>query len=138
MGAVISFHVVEHLPGPSLERLLRLIWRVVRPGGKVILETPNPLSLVVAAQSFWRDPSHQRPVHPETLKLLSQQAGFENVETVQFRPFSSGERLPEISLEDLSPELGILADRWNRIRDRLDELLYGYQDYALIGNRPGS
>ena len=30
-----------------------------------------------------------------------------------------------------------LADRINRLRDRLDDLLFGYQDYALVGTRPG-
>ena len=35
------------------------------PGGCLVLETPNPLSITVAASNFWLDPSHLRPLHPE-------------------------------------------------------------------------
>ena len=38
----------------------------LKPDGVLILETPNPLSIVVAARNFWLDPTHRRPVHPET------------------------------------------------------------------------
>ena len=66
---------------------MRLAWRALRPGGVLILETPNPLSLVVAARNFWLDPTHRRPVHPESLELSFELAGFEPVERVDLRPF---------------------------------------------------
>ncbi|MFQ5351401.1 MAG: class I SAM-dependent methyltransferase, partial [Thermoanaerobaculia bacterium] len=69
LGGVISLHVIEHLPSSSLPRLAALAWRALRPGGVLILETPNPMSLVVAARNFWLDPTHQRPVHPKMLSF---------------------------------------------------------------------
>ncbi|HEX5758291.1 MAG TPA: class I SAM-dependent methyltransferase [Thermoanaerobaculia bacterium] len=135
LGAAVSFHVVEHLPPPVLDRLVRLAWRALRPGGVLILETPNPLSLVVAARNFWLDPTHVRPVHPEALELLLRQAGFAEVERLELRPFPDKDRLPEIDLSSLPRELHELADRVNRLRDRLDELLFGHQDYALIATK---
>ncbi|HVS04420.1 MAG TPA: class I SAM-dependent methyltransferase [Thermoanaerobaculia bacterium] len=135
LGAVVSFHVVEHLPPAAIDRLLRLAWGALRPGGVLLLETPNPLSLLVAAGSFWLDPTHVRPVHPELLRHLAEQAGFAAVERLDLRPFPEAERLPEISLADLPPELQVLADRVNRLRDRIDEALFGYQDYALIAEK---
>ena len=136
LGAVLSFHVVEHLPIGTLDRLVRLAWGALRPGGTLILETPSPLSLVVGARNFWLDPTHARPVHPESLRLLYELAGFDPVERLDLRPFPPAERLPEIELSRLPPEQRVLADAVNRLRDHLDDLLYGCQDFALIGVKP--
>jgi O-antigen chain-terminating methyltransferase len=137
LGAVMSFHVIEHLPAESLDRLVRLAWRALKPGGVLLLETPNPLSVLVAARNFWLDPTHRRPVHPESLRLSFELAGFDPVERVDLRPFPVEERLPEVRLDGLSDDLRALAHRVNELRDRLDDLLFGHQDYALIGTRPG-
>jgi len=136
LGAVLSFHVVEHLPIGALDRLVHLAWGALRPGGTLILETPSPLSLVVGARNFWLDPTHARPVHPESLRLLYELAGFDPVERLDLRPFPPAERLPEIELSRLPPEQRVLADAVNRLRDHLDDLLYGCQDFALIGVKP--
>jgi SAM-dependent methyltransferase len=136
LGAVLSFHVIEHLPVASLDRLVRLAWRALRPGGVLILETPSPLSLVVGARNFWLDPTHVRPVHPESLGLIYELAGFDPVERLDLRPFPPAERLPEIDLTRLPVEQRPLADGINRLRDHLDDLLYGCQDFGLVGVRP--
>lgn len=136
LGAVLSFHVVEHLPIGALDRVVRLAWGALRPGGTLILETPSPLSLVVGARNFWLDPTHARPVHPESLRLSYELAGFDPVERLDLRPFPPAERLPEIELSRLPPEQRVLADAVNRLRDHLDDLLYGCQDFAMIGVKP--
>jgi len=138
LGAVVSFHVVEHLPAGALDRLVRLAWGALRPGGVLILETPSPLSLVVGARNFWLDPTHVRPVHPESLRLLYELAGFDPVERLDLRPFAATERLPEIELSRVPAEQRALADAVNRLRDHLDDLLYGCQDFALIGVKPAA
>jgi O-antigen chain-terminating methyltransferase len=137
LGGVVSFHVVEHLPGGALDRLVRLAYRALRPGGALILETPNPLSMVVAARNFWLDPTHVRPVHPESLKLMYELAGFDPVERLDLRPFPEQDRLPEIDLAKLDAGQRPLADQVNRLRDRIDELLFGYQDFGMVGRKPG-
>jgi SAM-dependent methyltransferase len=138
LGGVVSFHVIEHLPPIAVARLTQLAWRALAPGGLLVLETPNPLSVVVAARSFWLDPTHVRPVHPETLRLFCELAGFEAVEHLELRPFPPADRLPEIDLSSLAPEQQALADRVNRLRDAVDDLLFGHQDYALVGWKPAS
>ncbi|MEO8195169.1 MAG: class I SAM-dependent methyltransferase [Thermoanaerobaculia bacterium] len=135
-GGIVSFHVIEHLPPEILDRLARLAWRALRPGGVLILETPNPLSLVVAARNFWLDPTHKRPVHPESLKLSLELAGFDPVERVDLRPFPDVERLPEIRVEAVGAEQRALAFEINSLRDRVDDLLFGCQDYAVIATKP--
>lgn len=136
LGGVISFHVIEHLPPPALDRLVRLVWRALLPGGVLVLETPNPLSLVAGARNFWLDPTHLRPVHPEALRLALQMAGFDPVDRIDRQPFAASERLPSIDLEGLSAGERLVADRVNRLRDRLDELLFGYQDFGMVGHKP--
>ena len=136
LGGVLSMHVIEHLPPTDVDRLVRLAWRALEPNGTLVLETPNPLSLVVAARNFWLDPTHRRPVHPATLMLLFEQAGFDPVERLDLRPFEAEERLPEIEVTGLTDELKPVADHVNRLRDQLDDLLFGYQDYAMVGSKP--
>jgi len=136
LGGVVSFHVVEHLPAESLDRLVRLAWRALKPDGVLILETPNPLSVVVAARNFWIDPTHRRPVHPETLEFLCRLAGFDPIERLDLSPFPAEDRLPEIAIEELAEPARALAHRVNLLRDRLDDLLYGAQDYAIVGTKP--
>lgn len=136
LGAVVSFHVIEHLPGGALERLVALAWAALRQGGVLVLETPSPLSLVVAARNFWLDPTHERPVHPGYLRELVHQQGFDDIEVLELRPFPAEERLPEVPLASLAAELHPLADRVNRLRDRLDDLLLGCQDYGLVARKP--
>lgn len=135
LGGVVAFHVVEHLPPAAVDRLVRLAGRALAPGGALILETPNPLSVLVAARSFWLDPTHVRPVHPETLRLLYELAGFGEIEHLPLHPYAERERLPEIDLGAVAAEQRELADGVNRLRDRLDDLLFGAQDYALVGWR---
>lgn len=136
LGGVVSFHVIEHLPTEALDRLVRLAYRALAPGGVLILETPSPLSMVVAARNFWLDPTHKRPVHPESLALLYEIAGLDPVERLDLRPFPAEDRLPEIDLATVPSEQRPLADRVNRLRDALDDLLFGCQDFGMVGTKP--
>lgn len=133
LDGVVSFHVIEHLPPAGVAALLRLAWRALGRGGVLLLETPNPLSLWVAASSFWRDPSHLRPVHPDALTLGLEMAGFENVERRLLHPFPDEARLPEIEIDGLEGREREIVQEMNHLRDRLDEMLFGFQDYAVSG-----
>ena len=133
---MVSFHVVEHLPSEELDALVDLASRALRAGGLLLLETPNPLSLVAGASRFWIDPTHRRPVHPERLRSLLLTAGFE-VEVRPCSPFAAAERLPELAAPtDATREQARLVFELNSLRDRLDDLLFGFQDYAVLGVKP--
>jgi O-antigen chain-terminating methyltransferase len=136
LGAVVSFHVVEHLAAGEVDALVDLAWRALRPGGLLLLETPNPQSLVAGAARFWIDPTHRRPVHPERLRSLLLTAGFE-VEIRPCAPFPDADRLPEVAVPPTaSEEQARLVFEINALRDRLDDLLFGWQDYAALGVKP--
>ena len=61
-GAVIAIQVVEHLSLDALLTLIELAFTRLRPGGRLIFETPNPASLIVLGNSYLLDPTHVRPL----------------------------------------------------------------------------
>ena len=69
LGGIVSFHVIEHLSPEAVARLVRLSWRALEPGGILILETPNPMALVVGARNFWLDPTVLTKVFPAERRL---------------------------------------------------------------------
>ncbi|QEC46244.1 glycosyltransferase [Baekduia soli] len=75
-GAVTAMQVIEHLPEPALVAFLRAGRRALGAGGRLIVETVNPHS-VVALKAFWLDPTHQHPLFPEVVLELCREAGFD-------------------------------------------------------------
>lgn len=76
-GGVVSIEVIEHLPTSELERLFELAFRVLQPGGRLLVETVNPHS-PAALKAFWLDLGHVRPLYPEALLMLAQRIGYED------------------------------------------------------------
>ncbi|MBN8923492.1 MAG: methyltransferase domain-containing protein [Rhodanobacter sp.] len=76
VGAVTSMHLVEHLPFNVLIVMLDEMWRVLQPGGVLVLETPNPENLSVGHHTFYMDPTHRNPLPPETLRWIVEARGF--------------------------------------------------------------
>jgi len=70
LGGISAFHVVEHIPFFDLVDLIDEIRRVLKPGGVLLFETPNPENLVVGACTFNYDPTHQKPLPPELLNFV--------------------------------------------------------------------
>jgi O-antigen chain-terminating methyltransferase len=120
LGAITAFHIVEHIPFDRIMLLIDEALRALRPGGVLILETPNPDNLLVGASSFYLDPTHIRPIPSGTLRFAVEAQGFCNVEVWNLQPLPDSARLPED---------GSTATR-------LNELLCGPRDYAVIGRRP--
>jgi O-antigen chain-terminating methyltransferase len=86
LAAVTSFHVIEHLPFGVLLRLVQEARRVLLPGGRLIMETPNPENVIVATQTFWLDPSHVRPLPPALLEVVVRDAGLELEALLRLNP----------------------------------------------------
>jgi SAM-dependent methyltransferase len=127
LDGIVASHLIEHLKPEWLWKLIRASAEKLADGGILILETPNPESLLAGSINFHRDPTHVRPVHPDTLLFLCESAGFSEVEIRRLAPVPADVRLPQRSL-DGSP----LAQHVGEVVGQLNELIYGYQDYALI------
>ncbi len=136
-GAVTAVHLLEHLETGALLRLLSEVRRVLRPGGLLLVECPNPHNLRVGASLFWLDPTHSRPLLPESLELYLATSGFEVRSRENLHPFPDEQGLSGASAPVTWPdELAPLADRLDRLTRRLDELLYGPRDFAIVAARP--
>lgn len=70
------------------------------------------------------------------LAFCLEQAGFDPIERLDLRALGDDQRLPELAPAELDPELRPLAEQVNRLRDRLGDLLFGFQDYALVATKP--
>lgn len=116
LQAVTGFHLIEHVEFQELIQLLVEIRRTLRPGGLVIVETPNPKNLVVGACNFYADPTHRKPLFPETLLFLLDSLGFER-----------------IRLEYRHPVEGSPFDNTEPGSRELDIWLFGPRDFAAIG-----
>ena len=142
LGGLIAVQVVEHLEPAYLTRMLALAFDKVRPGGRVILETINPACWVAFFESYLRDLTHVKPIHPETLQYLLQASGFSNVEIVYRAPIAPEGRLQKVTprpehFGDTAPDgLTELVSSFNRNVDRLNDRLFSYQDFAAIATRP--
>lgn len=117
VGLVSAFHIVEHLPFELLFQVLKEIHRVLAPKGVVILETPNPENLMVGANTFYIDPTHLNPLPSPLLEFLTNFHGFES-RSVPLNPHPTGGRFKGFEGAPL-----------------LDNLLFGSQDYAVIGSK---
>jgi O-antigen chain-terminating methyltransferase len=130
LGGIFAAQLIEHLPPGLLYRLLELAARRLRPGGILVAETINPLSLV-ALKHYFADPTHEQPLVPDTLALLATQAGFRTTEVRFLHHPPEGERLRAVELPSdpaFDPARRALA--YNL--ERLNEVVFGAQDYALV------
>ena len=132
LGGVFAAQVAEHLPPPILQSLLGEAHRVLRPGGLLLLETVNPRSVTGLLEVFNRDLTHERPLHPDTLCFLAAAAGFSDVRVEMKSEVEATSRLQPVPTEGL-PERA--AATLNENVERLNALLYGPLEYALLARR---
>jgi SAM-dependent methyltransferase len=132
LGAVFAAQVAEHLPPPVLTALLAEAHRVLRPGGLLVLETVNPSSALGFLDVFIRDLTHERPLHPDTLRFLAAAAGFSEVRIEMRSPVPDDVRLHLLPGGGLPPPV---VKALNENVERLNALLFAPVDYALVARR---
>lgn len=127
LGGVTGFHIIEHLPFEALIKLLIETARVIKPGGLVIFETPNPENIIVGSCNFYSDPTHRNPLFPPTVKFLMEQHGFVNVEILRWREFRIEDNLKFLEADHL------LAPTLNPILEIIKSSFFAAPDFAVIG-----
>jgi SAM-dependent methyltransferase len=133
LGGIFAAQFVEHLePGP-LTTFIGLAASRLRPGGVMVLETINPLSLF-ALRNYFADLTHAQPLIPDTLSLLVKEAGFERAEVRFLNEPDEAQILESVDLpsgSEFDPARRALESN----RARLNEVVFGPQDYALVAHR---
>jgi SAM-dependent methyltransferase len=132
LGGVFAAQVVEHLPPAVLQAALAAAHHALRPGGLLVLETVNVRSVLALLEVYNRDLTHEKPLHPDTLGFLAAAAGFTDVRIEMRSPVDAATRLQAVPAEGLPP---LAAEALNENVARLNALLYGPQEYALIARR---
>lgn len=115
-GLITGFHIIEHVSIDALVSLLDEALRVLRPGGAVIFETPNPENVLVGSNFFYLDPTHHHPLPSELMQFLVESRGFQRIEVLNLHPWDTGRVAGE----------GELAERFNGF-------FFGPMDYAILG-----
>lgn len=137
LGGIFVSHVIEHLTNSRLLiEFIQLCYSKLKEGSHIILETPNPLSMTVSAVNFYLDPSHVMHIHPHTIKFLLETNGFHDIQLKYLSPFPSDMTLHHIDynqpLEDSeNMPYKLLNDNFKK----LNNMLFGYQDFAAIGKK---
>lgn len=70
---------IEHVPADAAERMVREVFRVLKPGGHFCLDTPNGLITSIHAQTVdmtMIHPEHFVEYHPDALRALLEKVGF--------------------------------------------------------------
>ncbi len=111
---------------------------MLRPGAPIVLETINVACWYAFFQSYIRDITHARPLHPDTLKYLVTASGFADA-AVEFRvPVPEADRLqrpPEIVWRPTGEDKDAIATLAKTVDDNatlLNRLLFTSLDYAVI------
>jgi O-antigen chain-terminating methyltransferase len=128
LGGIFSSQVIEHLPPPYLKRTIELAYFKLAPGSYLVLETLNPASVFALVQIYFLDLTHQKPIHPQTLRFLMETSGFEDVDIHYSAP------LEEDRLQTL-PGADETASILNRNIDNLNKLLYAAPNFAAVGKK---
>jgi len=132
LGGILLSQVIEHLSLDQLTELVALCAEKLAPGGVLVAETVNPQSLSTFAGAFYVDLTHNKPVHPEAARFLWRWAGLGEVQILYLSPLA-----PEQQLESLpgGPGAPDVAGAFNRNAARLNQLIYGPLDYAVVGRK---
>ncbi len=137
LGGLIAVQVVEHLEPSYLMRALDLAYHKLRPGSVIVLETINPASWFAFFSSFIRDLTHQRPIHPDTLQYLLTASGFQKARIDFSAPIEDVDKLQPLAppRPQDAPAVADLITTFNANVERLNSLLFAFQDYAAIAER---
>ena len=135
LDSIFLDQVVEHLESKYMIKLLELCYKKLKFGYYIVIETVNPLSLTSFA-NFYIDLTHKKPLHPETLKFMLESIGFRDVEVKFFSPIPDEYKLKKVEIgEDIEEKERRIIEVYNYNTNKLNETLFGYQDYAVIGKK---
>jgi SAM-dependent methyltransferase len=120
--AIFSSNVIEHLDAETVGTIVAGAYEALRPGGLLLLGTPNPESAIVHLYEYWRDPTHARLYSRQVLEFFLHNAGFVRIQSDlnQETRWDGVDAMlpaltstPPVGLDEAPPprQLGAVADR---------------------------
>ena len=116
---ISALHVAEHLEFSVLYRLVSEAFRILKPNGALVLETPNPENLSVGSHTFYHDHTHRNPLTPSALSFLLGYHGYERLDVLRLNTNPDS-----VKLSGTGPEI-----------ESMNALFFGPQDFAVVGRR---
>lgn len=136
IGGLIAVQVVEHFKPAYLARFLEAAYQKMRGGAPLILETLNPACWMAFFETYVRDLTHEKPLHPETLRYLVEASGFTRVDVQYRQPVREADRLERVDgMEAADPAVARVAAALNAHADKLNDRLFSSMDYVVTARR---
>lgn len=129
---ISAFHLIEHIPFEKVHELVKQSLRVLKPGGLLILETPNAENIRVATQYFYLDPTHLKPIPSQQLSFLTEYVGFKRNKIIglQEEVFSepNSDLLVRKFINGVSQDYAIIAQK------EIAHEIYGYSSNPFLNS----
>ena len=113
--AISGFHIAEHLDFELLKELVKESFRVLKPAGLLILETPNPENIKIATCDFYLDPTHIKPIPPNLLSFLPEFYGFKRTKILRLQEDKELKNSDFVSIDKIiqgaSPDYAVVAQK---------------------------
>lgn len=130
VDAIAGFQLIEHLKPSYLISLCKAAYDKLEKDGLLIFETPNPTCLSIYTNAFYMDMTHEKPVHPKTMKFIMESVGFKEVQILYTKESRIPYSLPLLEEGDVTH-----TKEANDGIYLLSELIWGSQDYAVIAKK---
>ena len=115
LTTISAFHIVEHIPFETLQSFVSEAHRVLKPGGLLIIETPNPENIQVGTELFYLDPTHLKPIPSTLLSFVVDFYGFERSKVLRLQESKSLVNQENIGLFEVirgaSPDYSVVAQK---------------------------
>ncbi|MEK0313659.1 class I SAM-dependent methyltransferase [Cohnella sp. 56] len=123
--AITCLHVIEHLYPHQIVELVNGAYDNLNENGILIIETPNPETLYNLAFGFTIDLTHKKLIHAYTMRFILEEAGFRDIVVKHLAPTDKSVALEKTEISRINDENV----------DKINTLLYGYMNYAIIGRK---
>lgn len=136
LDGLFAAHVIEHLQLPDLMKLIELCYAKMQFGSHIILVTPNILNITVSSNTFYMDPTHVNHIHPDVIKFILESYGFRDIQKRYYQPVPDELKLKKFDCEIISNiDDKKTYETMNNNIDVLNNLLFGYRDFAVIAKK---
>ncbi len=120
---ISAFQFIEHLFLRDLCDFFALSYRTLRPKGLLILETVNPES-VYGLRWFFMDFTHNKPLFADMIRFMLTKTGFRDIDVRLTSPVESWKQLGTVGHQKADENF-----------HKLNNLIFGYQDYAVLAHK---